>query len=253
MKPLPVTCLLVFMVALPAAAMDVDEIIDSAERAFTQTSVYSENEMISYTGDRERRSFALESYTLIADGVTRSLTVFNEPDRMRGTAYLSVGEDVWVRFGSTGRVRKLTSAGRSNSAGGTDFSYADMGEGSGGISAGYSLNLLDDRFRYNTVPCYQIELTPSTESPSGYDKLVAYISHDDFRYLAVEYFENEAHSKTLTLSDYRTVAGIEYPFLVTMRNLARSTHTEIITRHIVFDSDRIEESMFRPEYLERME
>ncbi|MEE8440272.1 MAG: outer membrane lipoprotein-sorting protein [Spirochaetia bacterium] len=254
MKFLLIACLPAFAVVSPVVAMDVNEIVDSAERSFTQTSVYTVSEMTSYVGDRERRSFSLESYTLIADGVTRWLTVFNEPPRMRGTAYLSVGEDVWVRFGSTGRVRKLTSAGRRESAGGTDFSYADLGEGGGGgISADYFLRLIDDRSRRDGVPSYEIELTPKPGSPAAYEKLVAYVSHDDFRYLAVEYFDSGAHTKTLTLSDYRTVDGVDYPFLVTMRNLARDTHTEIIMRSIEFDTDRIRESMFSEEYLNQME
>lgn len=58
-----------------------------------------------------------------------------------------------VRFGSTGRVRKLTSSARRDSAGGTDFSCADMGEGSDG------------------VPAFEIKLTSRPESPAVCDRL----------------------------------------------------------------------------------
>ena len=99
----------------------------------------------------------------------------------------------------------------------------------------------------------RFELTPRPGPSAAYEKLVAYVSHDDFRYLAVEYFDSGAHTKTLTLSDYGTVDGVDYPFLVTLRNLARDTHTEIITRSIEFDSDRIRESMLNEEYLRQLE
>lgn len=69
----------------------------------------------------------------------------------------------------------------------------------------------------------------------------------------MKYFENEAHAKTLTLSDYRRVDGVEYPFLVTTQDQVRDIHTEIIMHTIDFSSDRIEESMFTEEYLEQME
>lgn len=253
MKRLTLSAALAVLAITVAAAADVSVVLDRAERAFSQTSVYSEGDMISYAGDRQRRSYTTESYMLTSGGVTRSLTVFTAPERMRGTAYLSVGDDLWVRFGSTGRVRKLGSSSRRDSAGGTDFSYADMGEGSGGISAAYTATILDERAQYEGEQCYEVELIPREGTDSPYDKLVAYITTRDYRYVAVEYYEDGAHSKTLTLSDYRTVDGVDYPFTVTMRNLARDTHTDIITRAVEFNSDRVTEEMFTPEYLEQME
>ena len=115
-------------------SVDVGDVIRRAEEPFTLDRVFSVSEMSTYRGDSLDRTMELESYTLTSDGVTKSLVVYTDPIRMRGTAYLTIGNDLWVRFGSTGRVRKLSSSAKTGSAGGSDFSYEDLGEDSGGIS-----------------------------------------------------------------------------------------------------------------------
>lgn len=249
----PVLCLtLCILVASLGFALDVDEIIDLAEAPFTVSRVYSVSEMNTYEGDTLDRQMVIESYSLSQDDVSQSLVIYTDPVRMRGTAYLTVGNDLWVRFGSTGRVRKLSSSAKSDSASGTDFSYEDMGEGSGGISESYAARLLAESARFDGIDCYQIELAPLPGSESAYGKLIAYISHDNFRYIAIEYFESGAHTKTLVLTNYRRVGAIDYPFRVAMQSLTRGTRTEIIVNEIEFNSDDVRDSMFTVSYLERL-
>ena len=111
-------------------AQDARSIIDKADEAFEMDAVYSRSVLTVYKNGKAQAPQVMEGYALdAADGTARSLSVFREPRRVEGTAYLMLGDDMWVRFASTGRVRKLSSSARKNSAAGSDFSYADMGEG----------------------------------------------------------------------------------------------------------------------------
>lgn len=243
---------LLALLAVPAAAAEVDEIVRRAEEPFTLQRVYSVSEMSIYHGNQPAKTVEFESYSLTSGGVTRSLLVYTEPLRMRGTAYLTVGDDLWVRFGLTGRVRKLSSAARRGSAGGSDFSYEDLGEGSGGISESYRISLLEERASVDGRQCFEIELVPAPATDSTYDRLVAYITRDSYRYVEIHYYESGAHTKTLTLSDYREVGGMDYPFFMSMRTHASRTRTEIVAETVEPDSDAVRESMFTPEYLESL-
>jgi outer membrane lipoprotein-sorting protein len=244
--------LLVLMIAPAAFTVDVDAILTEADQAFTQGSIYSTSDMIVSSNGRVRQTMSMESYSLVTGDDTQSLMIFTEPRRMRGTAYLTVDGEIWVRFGSTGRVRKLRAASMRDSAAGSDFSYADMGEGSAGVSANYNARLIEENERYVGTPCYQVELLPTSDDPP-YEKLVACIAHSDNQYRAIGYYEDGALTKTMTLSDYRTVDGVDYPYLVRMQNHAANSQTDIVTHQIFFEDPRVNEGVFTVEYLEAME
>ena len=252
MKRLVLAVVVATAVVSGVCAADVTEIIRRAEQPFTVERVYSVSTMTTYDGDRVDRTMTVESYSLYTDDTSRSLMIYTDPVRMRGTAYLTIGNDLWVRFGSTGRVRKLSSSAKSGSAGGSDFSYEDLGEGSGGISASYSSRLLRDSAERNDEQCYEVELTPLPEKDSSYDRLVAYITHDTYRYVAIDYYESGAHTKTLTIGDYRRSGGIDYPYFLSMESLTKGTRTELATTEVEIGSQAVRESMFTVQYLERL-
>ena len=110
MKRTAVTFLVAIALGQFAGAVEVTEIVDRAEQPFTVERVYSVSTMTTYDGDQVDRTVTIESYSLYTDDTSRSLMIYTDPVRMRGTAYLTVGNDLWVRFGSTGRVRKLSSS-----------------------------------------------------------------------------------------------------------------------------------------------
>jgi len=233
-------------------ALDATEIVEKAEAAFLAERIWNLSRMTTYRGERQTREYTFETYSLTDGDETRSLVIYTEPERMRGTAYLSVGDELWVRFASTGRVRMLGSLARRESAGGSDFSYEDLG-GGGGMLKSFSVRLVSDRERRDGVPCYEVEFTPLPNSDTAYDRIVGYIAKDDIRYVAIEYFESGAHTKTMTLGDYRQVGDIDYPFMITMRSEVSSARTEIATLRMEVNPDNLNEDMFTVEYLENME
>ncbi len=247
-RPLITGALLI--VTLSLAAQDASAILNEADSIFELNDVYSRSTMSITRSGRAQAPQVMEGYESdAADGTTRSFTVFTDPPRVEGTAYLMIGDDLWIRFASTGRIRKMSSSAKKNSAAGSDFSYADMGEGSHSFSAQYNA-AYDGEERIDGTACHRLILTPRAGERDAYDMLVTWITRDTNSYLRIEYHDKGAPIKVLDLEDYRSVGGIEYPFRITMRSLARDSISIIETDLLEFDSPKVEERFFNTAYLE---
>lgn len=232
------------------SAQSADAILKEADRIFELDNVYTRSTLSITRSGRAQAPQEMESFeSNAADGTARSLTVFHAPARVDGTAYLTVGDELWVRFASTGRVRKLSSSAKKNSAAGSDFSYADMGDGSKTYSDQYEA-VLDGAERLDGTDCHRLILTPKTGERDLYEKLVVWITKDDSRYARIEYWEKDAAIKVMDLEDYRPLGSVNYPFRITMRSLARDSESVIETETMEFDSSKVQESFFTTAYLE---
>ncbi|MCG8477602.1 MAG: outer membrane lipoprotein-sorting protein [Spirochaetales bacterium] len=233
-----------------AVAQDASAIVADADRIFRLDGVYSRSTLHITRSGRDQAPQVIEGYELESrDGVSQTLSIFLSPPRVSGTAYLMVGDDMWVRFASTGRVRKLSSSARRNSAAGSDFSYADLGEGSRSFSDRYRA-VHDGMERIDGVQSHRLILTPEEGDRDAYERLTVWITEADHRYLRIEYFEDGAAIKVMELDDFRTVADIEYPFRLTMRSVARDSVSVIVTESLEFDSARVEQRFFTTAYLD---
>lgn len=241
---------LLILAAATLAAQDADALLSEADRIFELDGVYTRSTLSITRSGREQAPQVMEGFeSESADGTARSLSVFREPARVAGTAYLMIGDDLWVRFASTGRIRKMSSSAKKNSAAGSDFSYADMGEGSDSFTGQYDA-VYDGRERRDGRDCHRLVLSPAAGERDTYEKLVVWISVDDTRYRAIEYWDKGAAIKTMTLEDYRSVGGLEYPFHIIMRSLAKDSVSVITTDLLEPDSPKVEERFFSTAYLE---
>ena len=230
------------------AAETAREIVDRADEAFKGDRVYSTSRMTVYKSGEAQPVQEIESYTMEKGGKTYSLSIYIAPRRMKGTANLMIEDDLWVRFGSTGRTRKLSSSAKKNSAGGSDFSYADMGDGGQGLSEKYTPRLNGEETIDGEV-CYKIELI--ADAPDApYEKMVVYITKDTYRYMKIEYFESNANIKSMTFYDYKTVNGKDYPFRYIMENHTKPSVTEVEVDIFEIDSSRVQDRFFTTGYLE---
>ena len=225
------------------------EIIARADEKFTGDRIWSYSTLTIVRGGKTLPLQEMESFSQDRGEDYRSLTVYRAPARMKGTAYLMIDDDLWVRFSSTGRIRKLSSSARKNAAGGSDFSYADMGEGDDGIGEKYDL-ALGGTEEAEGETCYVVEMTPKPGEDSPYEKVTAYVSVDSYRYLKMVYFEAGAPIKEMILTDYRAVGDKEYPFHVEMRSLTKDSVTVMETTEMEFGSSRVEERFFSTAYLQ---
>jgi len=229
-------------------AQNAQEIVDRADQAFVGDRVYSTTRMTVYRSGEAQPVQEMESYSMEKNGKTYSLTIYTAPRRMKGTANLMIEDDLWVRFSSTGRIRKLSSSAKKNSAGGSDFSYADMGDGGQGLSEKYSPEISGEE-TINGERCYQIQLN-ATSSDAPYEKMVVYVTKDTYRYMKIDYFESSANIKSMTFSDYRTINGRDYPFAYVMENHTKPSRTEVEIDIFEINSSRVQDRYFTTGYLE---
>jgi hypothetical protein len=134
----------------------------------------------------------------------RSLTVFQEPRDIAGTALLSHTQilrpdDQWLYLPSLKRVKRISSGNKSGPFVGSQFAYEDL--------------LSDElhKFGYLWVrdeacgehQCFVIERRPSYEG-TGYRRQVVWLDQDELRPMRIDYFDlDDRLEKTLTFSDYR--------------------------------------------------
>ncbi len=247
MKKIFIAYILVFAGSGCLFSETAKSIVDKADKIFEADRTYTVSTLTVYRDGKEQSTQKITGYAMRKKGRAYSLSIYNSPRRLRGMAILTIGNDLWVRFASTGRVRKLSSSAKKNSAGGSDLSYADMGDGGQGLSEKYTPVMAGDK-RIDGIPCFRIELA-AAKSDAPYERMVVFIAKDDYRYVQVDYFENNANIKTMTLSDYRIVNGLNYPFKIVMESHVRDSRTEVITKEFEQNSSKVKEWYFTTGYL----
>ncbi|MDA3940866.1 MAG: outer membrane lipoprotein-sorting protein [Spirochaetia bacterium] len=249
MNKIFIAALLLFAFCIGSlSAQTAQEIVDRADEAFQGDRVYSISRMTVFKSGEAQPVQEIESYTMENAGKTYSLSIYTAPRRMKGTANLMIEDDLWIRFGSTGRTRKMSSSAKKNSAGGSDFSYADMGDGGQGLADNYTPKLVGEE-SVEGENCYKIELI-SQHADAPYEKMVVYITKDTYRYIKIEYFESNANIKSMKFYDYKTVNGTDYPFRYIMENHIKPSSTEVIVDVFEIDSSKVQDRFFTTGYLE---
>ena len=153
-------------------------------------------------GQESTRSLRVKVLEVEGDG-DKSLFVFDEPRDVEGTAFLihahkTEADDQWLYLPALKRVKRISSANRSGSFMGSEFSYEDMG----------AQELEKYTYRYlreeacGELTCTVIERVP-TDRKSGYSRQVVWQDRDELRTWKVEYYDRkDAHLKTLTMAGY---------------------------------------------------
>ncbi len=251
MKKILVMAIMLFSAGiLNLSALTALDIVEKADESFKAERVYSVSSLTVFRGGKAQPVQRVEGYSMEKDGKSYSLNIYRSPNRMKGTAMLTIDNDLWVRFASTGRVRKLSSSAKKNSAGGSDFSYADMGESGSGLLGKYEPELTGKK-SIGGVECYVVKLQ-SKNGDAPYEKLIVYIAVRDYRYIRIEYFEDTANIKTMNLYEYRMSGGINYPFRIVMESHVKDSRTEIVTEVFEPDSSKVQERYFTVGYLKSL-
>lgn len=228
-----------------------DQILEEADRAFKVKDLYSITEIKITRNGKDLPIQVVEGFSTVKDNESYSLSVYKSPKKMKGNANLMIGDNLWVKFASTGRVRKLSSSAKKNSSGGSDFSYVDMGSGSEGVSADYDSNLIGE-IKIDGEKCYEIELIPTENNDSGYEKLIVYVSKETNQYREIHYYDDGANIKKLYLSDYREFGEYTYPYLMVMKSNVKDSITKIETKELELESGKVTEKLFTQSYLKKV-
>ena len=134
----------------------------------------------------------------------KSLTVFDHPRDIEGTAFLShtkitEPDDQWLYLPALKRVKRISSANKSGPFVGSEFAYEDL------VSqevAKYTYKWLRDE-ACGEMQCFVIERFPVYEN-SGYTKQVVWIDQEEYRAITIEFYDRKnSLLKTLQNLDYK--------------------------------------------------
>ena len=162
-------------------------------------------------GQESVREVKMRSLEQLEDG-DKSLTVFNKPKDVKGTAFLSyshaVGpDDQWLYLPSLKRVKRIASNNKSGPFMGSEFSFEDLS--SFEINK-YTYNYLGDEKlndRNGELDTFKVEQVP-TDKASGYSKRIVWIDKDEYRIVKVEFYDRKKSLlKTLSYQNFKLYLG----------------------------------------------
>ena len=134
----------------------------------------------------------------------KSLTVFDRPRDIEGTAFLShtkitEPDDQWLYLPALKRVKRISSANKSGPFVGSEFAYEDL------VSqevARYTYKWLRDE-ACGDLDCFVVERYPVYES-SGYTRQIVWIDKDEYRPMRIDFYDRkDSLLKTLEFSQYK--------------------------------------------------
>ncbi|AKH19086.1 outer membrane lipoprotein-sorting protein [Sedimenticola thiotaurini] len=154
-------------------------------------------------GEQSLRELRMQSLEQENDG-DKSLTVFDQPLDVKGTAFLSFShaleaDEQWLYLPALKRVKHISSRNKSGPFMGSEFAYEDL---SSFEIEKYSYKYLRDEVLDNQA-CFVVEQFP-VDKHSGYTRRVVWLDQAEYRNLRVEFYDRKnSLLKSLSYSGYQ--------------------------------------------------
>lgn len=232
--------------------IDAQAIVKKAEEQLRANAVYSISRMEVHKPGLPPTWMDFESYVLVKGSVENSLSVYLTPALLKGTAMLMVGDDMWMRSASSGRVRKLGTMAKNKALSGSDFSYADFNMNTWSLLDNYTVSLEKASEKKAGKSCYKLRFSAIKDKEAPYTQLVVYITHGEFYFVQIDFYQKNAVIKTLEISDYKRFGDKAYPLQLVMTNCISGTSTALTTSEVELNSSRVKDELFTVDYLEQM-
>ena len=163
-------------------------------------------------GEESRREIRSKTLEVSGDG-DKSLTVFDNPRDLKGTAFLSFShktgsDDQWLYLPALKRVKRISSSNKSGSFMGSEFAFEDI---SSQEVEKYTYKWLRNEScpgeEYGAIDCFVLERDP-VDPKSGYTRQVIWIDSIEYRTIKVDFFDRKnTDLKTLTFNGYKEYLG----------------------------------------------
>lgn len=154
-------------------------------------------------GQESIREIKMKSLEVLDDG-DKSLTIFNKPRDVKGTAFLSFSHPVdadeqWLYLPALKRVKRISSRNKSGPFMGSEFAFEDL---SSFEVEKYSYKYLGVE-ELNGLTNFKVEQYPVDEN-SGYTRRIVWLDTLEYRIHKVDFYDRkDSLLKTLTFSDYK--------------------------------------------------
>lgn len=255
------TILLLGLLPIAASAQDSDDPrtkglhiaqeIQDRNTGWGDSKALMQMVLFNRRGDRSERELHLRSLEIDGDG-DKSLTVFDQPRDIKGTALLSFSHSVepdqqWLYLPALKRVKRISSANKSGPFMGSEFAFEDL---SSFEVEKYQYEYLRDE-TINELDCFVVNYYPNYEH-SGYSYQQVWIDKSEYRVQKIDFYDRKKSLlKTLEFSDYEQYLD-KYWRATSMRMSNRQTGkiTELTWRNYEF-SVGLSDADFNPNSLKR--
>ncbi len=202
-------------------------------------------------GQESQRQMRIKSLEVADDG-DKSLTIFDNPRDVQGTAFLSFSHAVkadeqWLYLPALKRVKRIASRNKSGPFMGSEFAFEDL---SSFEIEKYTYNYLRDE-SLNGVDCFVVEQFP-VDKNSGYTRRVVWMDKAEYRMQKTEFYDRkDSLLKTLIATEYnRYLDKFWRPSSMTMENHQTGKSTFLEWLNYAFGSG-LEERDFNQNTLKR--
>lgn len=154
-------------------------------------------------GQESIREIKMKSLEVQNDG-DKSLTIFNKPRDVKGTAFLSFSHPVeadeqWLFLPALKRVKRISSRNKSGPFMGSEFAFEDL---SSFEVEKYTYKFLAEE-ELNGLKTFKVEQYPVDEN-SGYTRRIVWLDTQEYRIYKIDFYDRKnALLKTLSFSDYK--------------------------------------------------
>ncbi|MFC1496252.1 outer membrane lipoprotein-sorting protein [Candidatus Margulisiibacteriota bacterium] len=189
-------------------------------------------------------------------GDRQRIIKFQSPADVKGVGFLVLNPDrpdekMYLYLPAFKKIRRIAGSSKKSSFMGSDFSYDDIG------STSYSENYIPKRLP-DQNGMYVIENNRKPGSDKEYEKMVAWISPDDFIFRKVEFYKKKTvkDKKELVLQKRMRIERVEkinkYNIMkiFTMEDVTKQHKTVMELENIKFDQG-LPDSLFTKRYLQR--
>jgi hypothetical protein len=223
-------------VGLFGANLSAIAILDSMTMVMQPNTSQGKMEQEIITSSNRKRVFTFNYFS--EEKGKNVLIRYIEPRKVRHNAFLikNGGEDIWVYFPRTRRVRKLASHAKKQKAQGSDFSYEDF-SGSEEWKTDYRVKQRSSGERNNYLLCF----TPRIGAGTSYDSLKIYVNKLNYYPDRMLYYQDGVHLKTLNFQDVKEIQGIPTAMIMFMENHIEESQTTMrileMEYNVVFEQE----------------
>lgn len=176
--------------------------IDARDQGWQDQTSNMQMILTNRQGQSSTRKIRLSSLEVPSDG-DKSISIFDEPADVKGTAFLShthavKADDQWLYLPALKRVKRISSSNKSGPFMGSEFAYEDIASQE---VAKYAYKYLGEE-EIDGRKVFINELYPQYKK-SGYTRQVAWVDQERYVLLKVEFYDRKnTLLKTLNFVDY---------------------------------------------------
>lgn len=247
-----------------AAELTAEEVMRLYDERYDGDSSIAHVSMVLIDRRNRQRVRDLRIYSKDQGVDTKTLSLFESPADIRGTAYLNFdwddldrNDDSWLYLPSLQRVKRIASSDTSDSFLGSDFTFADI---NGLEIEMYDFKFISESELIDGRDCWLVEAVPKpefkerAEEATGYSKMHSWISKQNYLQLRGQAWELRGNRiKYFTASEIERIDEIwtvKRLQVVTTRN-GRQEHASVLQIKSINYNVEVDDKLLTTESMQR--